>query len=175
MVSAETVRIVDSTFQLNSGYGVAIEDWDGEVEFDRNTIRDNDKPMAVHPELVASLGRQNQFMSEANNRIELLSGSADYGGSWQNLGVPIYAPLGLEVTESLLLNAGVRVQFAPGTALVVGDYFPVELRAAGTADNPVIFESAVPGQPWLGVRCEEAGYTDFVGVEFRDAPALSCP
>ncbi len=169
--SGDYASIRNSTLRNNRGAGAAFAVSEClEVEFDENTLTGNDLPLVTSAHALDALGRANGFGGNTKDHIQLVSDHTGGAATWGDLGVPIFASRGLTVESSLVLTAGVTIQFTPGTRLVVEG----SLLASGTEEHPVVLESVEAGEAWKGVECADDGSVDLSNTVLVDAPATAC-
>jgi len=155
--------------------------------FSGNLITQNRAVGAVGVENIASINDGSEFVDNTDQVIGMARLVVDGTIVIPNLGVPI-STNGIEQDSgTIVVEAGVELQFEPGSVLLVKENLLVE----GTAAEPVVFTSFndVPGD-WLGVHLVEganaqlsnlliehggeAGFTNSVGANlFADDARLS--
>jgi hypothetical protein len=137
-------------------------------------------PIEIPPDAVPSLP-QGDYTLNDRDVIQLRGGAVTRTATWRSPGVPFFAPQGLDITgvdtdPVLTLQPGVVLQLGADMRVVVADFRgPGALRALGTAAEPILFTSEIPGVPgsWMGVELGTAAdeRTRLDHVEIHDAGA----
>lgn len=147
------VRITDSTFTNNAGYGLFAHGGSSFNAFERNTFTDNDAPMAISPTHLVQLDTESVFTGNDRDMVDVGSGTLDDEGTIPSLDVP-YRSAGFTLDDE-------EITIAPGTTFIMRDSTSVVVDDAviimdGTADAPIVFRGAeLESGWWNGVFIED--------------------
>jgi len=169
--SPARLRVQGSVFQFSRGFGVSISGADARIDaFDGNTLTENFAPANFGPLVLAQISTGNSFIGNTRDTINVPRLSVDSDLIIPNLGVPLRTN-GLTVTQqsTLTIDAGVEMEFGPGSALFIEQS---NLAVRGVADNPVLFtgREKTPGS-WGGVHLVDSTSSTLEGltIEFGGA------
>lgn len=175
-VLAEDVTIDDS--EIRDGLDVAVHvsqkghltSFSGN-KVERMTAKVN---MFLPPGSVSAVAPDNQFPE--GTVIHVLAGIVRERVRWSNPGVPYVIGGVIEIAgvaddvEALVeLSPGTTLRFDEDAYINVGYYRPGVLRAEGTADQPIVFTSAVEQVPgaWRGVNLYKNASATFSHATFE--------
>jgi|GEM_PF-6055468 len=159
------------TFKHSAGYGLRLDSKSGFTRFDENVISDIDNyGIVMSGNYVNTIGTSNQI---DNIGILVIGDVVNQDVSWETQTCPYIIPNHLYVGADLTINAGVRLEFMPGTAVMSGG--PGGLYVNGTAKNPVYFTAHQPDQTeshWGGIylteRFSRDSYLKYAIIEKAD-------
>lgn len=123
--------------------------------FDDNTFTSSDAGLWVAASAVGTVGMDNSYSGTAHNVV--VGGTIDTSALWVAQDVPWDVDGSLEVggatSPYLNLWAGVRLRFAPGEWLRVGNLAPGGLVVEGLASDRVVFEAqdGSAAGSWVGL------------------------
>ena len=153
------ISIENCTISNNSNYGVNANSESNFTSFTGNVIKDNELcPVRCSAAAAGAIAADNELDALG---VEINSYELTEKVTWVNLKVPFTIKASyLEIDDggSLTIEPGVTVQFAENTHISVGYYSEGKLVAEGTAEEPIIFTSAMndkyPGD-WGNIRFYE--------------------
>ena len=153
------ISIENCTITNNSNYGVNANSESNFTSFTGNVIKDNELcPVRCSAAAAGAIAADNELDALG---VEIYSYELTEKVTWVNLKVPFTIKASyLEIDDggSLTIEPGVTVQFAENTHISVGYYSEGKLVAEGTAEEPIIFTSAMkdkyPGD-WDNIRFYE--------------------
>lgn len=153
------ISIENCTISNNSNYGVNANSESNFTSFTGNVIKDNELcPVRCSAAAAGAIAADNELDALG---VEIYSYELTEKVTWVNLKVPFTIKtsyLDIDDGGSLTIEPGVTVQFAENTHISVGYYSEGKLVAEGTAEEPIIFTSAMndkyPGD-WDNIRFYE--------------------
>ena len=153
------IAIDSCTITNSSSYGVLAHSESSFTSFTGNVIKDNELcPVRCSAAAAGAIAADNELDALG---VEINSYELTEKVTWVNLKVPFTIKASyLEIVDggSLTIEPGVTVQLAENTNISVGYYSEGKLVAEGTAEEPIIFTSAMndkyPGD-WDNIRFYE--------------------
>lgn len=173
--------VMHSTFAFSASHGLNMNYRSGMLgDFDHNIFSENKTPIYVRANHVDAIGKNNTFIKNINNYVQVGCGSAFEGEkgdkTWNNLPVPYrITSTDFGITNKITVPANGNLSIAPGTTIEfsTGTYVKVDdkasFRAVGTSKQKITFTGVdkAPGA-WGGISYNftssvrnELAYVDF--------------
>ncbi|HVV88227.1 MAG TPA: hypothetical protein VHE35_34535 [Kofleriaceae bacterium] len=150
-LDASDVSIKDTTLRASKDVSVRISNDVTLAAFDNVTF-DQPGPMAMSlpPSAMIGLGAGNHLPPDTT--VELRAGTAAASGTWPALGAPVRVDGEVYIEAkaarpTITLAAGATYKFDGAGALYAGYNEDGELKAAGTPDKPITFDSSTDAAP----------------------------
>lgn len=153
-----TLTMSHVTVRGSQSHGlVAFEDV--ELTFADGAFEENETPAYLHPAVVHGLGGETVFADNTNEHVRVSFGNTNTQAgeaTWAALGVPYRIEARTYIEGDLTLEAGVELEFAQDTELVLRS--DGTLTAVGTEDAPIAFRGVAATRGyWKGIALEAGG------------------
>jgi len=151
------VLIVNSRIADNAGDGVNCQGT-GFAGFENNTITGcAGYPLHIAAEYVSTIGNGNTFAGNGEGAIQVTEGTITRDAQYRRQDVPYLITGTVEVGSQqnqpmLVIESGVEIRFAPGSALSVGLAEPGRLQAIGVPDSITFTGATAAPGAWRGLE-----------------------
>jgi hypothetical protein len=138
------VSMDSCTVEYSSGNGVQISGTASFNSFGFNNIRNcSNYSLEGEPQCLLNLDSTNLFGTDASKAISVLPGIISTTGNLTKQAVPYIIQDYIDVENELTIDEGCTLKFKTNAYLAVGQNHYAALIAEGTAEEPIVFTSAI--------------------------------
>jgi len=165
------ISIKNCSFINNLGYGIS--DSNGSSlnsfgifsSFEKNKFKDNTKsPLRLHVSNIGGLDELSSYNNNGQDYIEVTGiWAPKYDVTIKKINVPYLITTLMEVRDKLIIDPGVRLQFAKDAGFYIMYYPTAAIIANGTADLPIVFQGFEPNIKayWFGIELDNSAPSIF--------------